>query len=314
MLIVHLLFNVLGVVWVLMIFKPFFIPMVDFLVPGNPMSTDIAASSTVITDHMAAFHTIFNLTNTIIFLPFVNLLARIASKMVPDKGTKEEEFHLKYISTSLLSTPAMNINQARLEIKRMMDIVNEMFYLVMDVFKNPDKKLGDIVEKIQVQENHTDLLEKEISSFLVKVSQDHITNDQSNEISMMLHRVNELERIADHCESLLKLIRRKYDSKIEFTDMANHQIQEISGKVDEFLKLISENITRTSSNIIVKASSIENRINELRKEMRKNHIERLNEGICDVPSGLLFIDMLTSFEKIGDHSFNIAEGISGLRI
>jgi len=131
---------------------------------------------------------------------------------------------------------------------------------------------------------------------------------------MMLHMVNELERIGDHCEILLKLLRRKYDSKVEFSGKAYQEIGEISARVREFLELIHKSIDSSPSNILPKAEVLENRIDELRMEMRKRHIKRLNEGACDVPSGLVFIDMLTSFEKIGDHSLNVAEGISGIRI
>ena len=311
---VHFMFNFFGVVWVFILFKIVMLPLVDAVVPGNPYALKLSERSFVITNHMAAFHTFFNIANTAIFLPFVNVLARIATKIVPERRKDgDKEFHLKFISTTLLSTPAMNINQARLEIRRMLGMVIEMFDKVMDVFNNPDQKLGEEVEQIQLLEDHVDLLEMEISGFLVKVLQANISEEQSQEITAMLHRINELERIGDHCEVILKLIRRKYDKKIQFTDEARSKIHEISGKVYEFLQLINENIGISTSNIITKANVIENRINELRKEMRKDHIHRLNEGLCDVDSGLIFIDMLTSFEKMGDHSYNIAQGLAGLR-
>ncbi|HPI90463.1 MAG TPA: Na/Pi cotransporter family protein [Spirochaetota bacterium] len=312
---VHLLFNLFGVVWVIAIFKPFFLPFINFIVPGDPLNTNINVRSAVIANHMAAFHTVFNVTNTLIFLPFTTLLSKIAEKMVLEKPKEGKgEFHLKYISTSLLSTPAMNINQARLEIRRMLGIVMTMFSLVIDVFKNPDQKLGDKVEEIQILEDHVDLLEKEISGFLVKVLQDTISEEQSQQITLMLHRINDLERIGDHCEVLLKLLRRKYEMHVQFTDDAVKNILEIAGKVEEFLSLINENLGRSTSSMFSTASVIENRINELRQEMRKDHISRLNDGVCDVNSGLIFIDMLTSFERMGDHAFNIAQGIAGVRV
>ena len=312
----HVIFNFFGIIWVLFLFNWIFIPMIDFVVPGNPFAPDIAIKSITIADHLAAFHTAFNVINAMIFLPFLHFLAWISIKLVPGKDKNEEEgiFHLKYISTPVVATPSINLDQARLEINRMSEIIIEMFDKVMNVFMNPATKLGDVVEDIQNKENTIDLLEKEISTFLVKVSQHNISQEQSHEISSMLHMVNELERIGDHCEILLKLLRRKYELKLIFTERAVNEIQEISGKVREILELISINIGKTHINILPKASVIEDRIDELRKEMRKRHIKRLNEGSCDVNSGLLFIDMLTSFEKIGDHSFNVAEGISGERI
>jgi phosphate:Na+ symporter len=312
---VHMLFNVFGVIWILFILKIFYLPFIDFIVPGDPYSADAAVRASAIPDHMAAFHTIFNVINTIIFLPLVGFLAYIVTRMIPDKAPGADgEFHLKYISTSLLATPSMNINQAKLESKRMVGLALQMYTRVIELYKNPTAKLGSRVEEILTMENHIDQLEVEISTFLVRVSQESISEEQSHDISSLLHRVNEIEKIGDHCENLLKIARRKYDSKVEFSPDAAFQIDEIAGRVEEFLSLIEESIGGSNVNIIARADIIENRINELRKELRKNHIKRLNQGLCDATSALLFIDMLSSFEKIGDHAFNIAEGISGLRI
>lgn len=310
----HFLFNFIGVIWIMLIFHRFFIPFVDWLVPGNPYSDILAVRSKVIADHMAAFHTCFNVVNTIVFLPFVNVLAKLSTKLAPRPEGEKDEFHLKYITTALVSTPAININQARLETKRMCGIVLEMFDMVMDVFHHPKEKLGTQVEQIIKLENLTDHLGKEISSFLVSILQNNISYEQSEEVSSLLHTVNELERIGDNCESLLKLIRRKYEQRIEFTDEAVKGIDEIASKVREFLVLLNENITIRNKDIITDSKFFEDRIDELRSELRKGHVNRLNEGVCDVNAGLIFIDMLSKLEKIGDHAFNVAESISGVRV
>ncbi len=309
---VHFLFNIFGVAWVLTVFHWAFVPFVDWLVPGDPFSAVASERSAVIADHMAAFHTVFNVINALIFLPFVGFLANAATRLVPEKKKPggSDEFHLKYIASPLLTTPAININQARLETRRMVGITIEMFDMVMEVFDKPEDKLGEKVESIQRKEGVIDLLEKEISEYLVNVSLDSITQEQSYEISMLLHAVNDCERIGDHCENLMKLIRRKYDMKLQFSESACKEIHEIAEKVRELLRLIYDSLMRPNAGIMPAAEVLENRINELRKELKKRHIERLNEGSCDIHSGLVFIDMLTSFEKIGDHAFNVAEGIA----
>lgn len=310
----HFLFNFIGVIWIMFIFHKFFVPFVDWLVPGNPYSDILAVRSKVIADHMAAFHTCFNVINTIVFLPFVKVLANLSMKLAPKPEGEKDEFHLKYITTALVSTPTININQARLEIKRMCGIVLEMFDLVMDVFHHPKEKLGTQVEQIIKLENLTDHLEKEISNFLVNILQNNISYEQSEEVSSLLHTVNELERIGDNCESLLKLTRRKYEQGIEFSDEAVKGINEIASKVREFLVLVNDNITIRNKDIMADSKFLEDRIDELRSELRKGHVNRLNEGVCDVNAGLIFIDMLSKFEKIGDHAFNVAESISGVRV
>jgi len=148
----------------------------------------------------------------------------------------------------------------------------------------------------------------------VKVSRDVLTKDQSNELTSLLHKVNELESIGDQCESIMKLLRRKYDSKISFSENAKKEIVEIAEKTKEFLKIINSYITLTDKNIMPQAEVLEMRIDELKKELRKSHIQRLNENKCEVDAGIIFIDMVSCFEKIGDHCYNIAETISGLRI
>ncbi len=312
---VHLLFNLLGIAWMTAVFSWLFVPMVDYVVPGDPHAVDHAERAVAIASHLAAFHTMFNICNTIIFFPFAGVLVSLATRMVPaGRAADPDAFHLKYISTSLISTPSININQARLEIRHMAQIVLEMFDMVMDVFHKPTDKLGAVVEEVGRKENVVDRLEKDISDFLVRSSQQNLSQEQSQSISAMLHMVNEMERMGDHCESLLRYTRRKYDGGIEFTEQAMKEIDEIAGKVREFLVLLNDNIMADRPNILPRARVIEDRIDELRRILKKGHIQRLNQGVCDVPSGLIFIDMLTSFEKIGDHAFNVAEGVDGARV
>ncbi len=312
---VHLLFNLLGMVWMTVFFHWVFMPMVDFIVPGDPYSADAAERSVAIASHLAGFHTMFNVTNTIIFFPFAGVLVMLASRMVPkSRDADPDAFHLKYISTSLVSTPSININQARLEIRHMAQLVLDMFDTVMDVFHKPSDKLGPMVEEVGRKENVVDRLEKDISDFLVSVSQQNLSQEQSQSISAMLHMVNELERMGDHCESLLRYTRRKYDGGLEFTEQAMKEIDEIAAKVREFLVLLRDNLMADRPDVLPRARVLEDRIDELRRDLKKGHIQRLNQGLCDVPSGLIFIDMLTSFEKIGDHAFNVAEGIAGARV
>ncbi len=313
---VHVIFNVIGVCWVLAVFHWGFVPMVDRIVPGDPYSSLLTERAKVIADHLAAFHTLFNISNTILFLPFVNVLTGMAMKIVPerkDTGAKNVP-HVMYITTNLVATPSINLNQAMLEIRRMMGLAIEMYDLVINVFRNPDAKLGDVVESIEMKENTLDLLEKEISDFLVKISQNTISQEQSQAVSSKLHMVNDLERIGDHCENLLRLLRRKYESKLSFSETARGEVHEIASKVREFLQLLMDSFSPGQVNILPQAETIEDRIDEMRRSMRTRHVERLCTATCDVQSGLIFIDMLNNFEKIGDHALNIAQIISGKRI
>lgn len=312
----HFLFNTFGVIWILFLIRPVFIPLIDYIVPGDPFSSDLTVKSKIIADHMAAFHTGFNIINTLVFLPFLKYLTMAAVMMVPDekKTGEEEEQHLKYLSTGLVAVPAISLGQAKLEVARMMEVVLEMYHKIIDVFNNPEAKLGETIQQIQKLENHVDMLEVEISEFLVRVSRNPLSREDSNEISTMLNKVDQLESIGDQCDALLQLIRRKYDKNLVFSEEGYSEIREIAGKVAEFLYLISRHIGSIHSHIMADAGALENRINELRKEFRKGHMRRLSEEKCDIEQGIVFLDMLTRFEKIGDLAYNIAETISGERI
>ena len=305
----HFLFNVIGAVWMILLFRPFQ-SLVDWIMPGEAVGGVISAAAAA--DHMAAFHTMFNIANTAIFLPLAGSLAWLARRMVKTPPG-EERFRLKYLDTKLVPAAPLAIQAARNELKRMLELVESMFDKVLLLISSPDKKMGKTAEEILGAENSVDMLEKELTEYLVSVSRHEISREQSHEITGIINAVSDIERMGDHCESLLKLAQRKYDNKYVFTWRIVKDILEIGEKVKEFIELIKPRIVRPGENFMPKAKQIEDLIDEMNARMRQSHVARLNEGSCDVASGLIFIDMLTSFEKMGDHSYNIAQTLSGER-
>lgn len=310
----HLLLNVFGVLWVMITFHSILLPLVDAIVPGDLYSKNQVLRTSAIPEHLAAFHTLFNVINILIFLPLVNLLVFMVTKIVPDSGDSQEKpFKLKYITTALVSTPAMNITQAKRETQRMFNLVAEMFKMVLDIHKDPPLKIENAAEKIFTMEKHIDLLEKEISVFLVRISLENKNKEMNIEISLLLQRVNEIEKIGDQCENLLKVLCRKHDLKTEFSDTAIAQFDEIAEKVAGFIELLGDGTTEYNENILQSAYARKKNIIELRKKLRTDHVQRLVDGLCDANAGLLFLDMLSICEKIGNHLFNTATGIASER-
>jgi phosphate:Na+ symporter len=305
----HFLFNMIGAVWMILLFRPF-LRLVDLIVPGEALGGVVAAAAAA--DHMAAFHTLFNITNTVLFLPLAGTLAWLARRMVPE-SKEEETFRLKYLDTKLVPTAPLAIQAARNELKRMLEQVESMLDKVLLLISSPDKKMGKTAEEILGSENTVDMLEKELTEYLVNVSRNEISGEQSREITGIINAVSDIERMGDHCESLLKLAQRKYDNKHIFSWQAIKEILEIGDKVKSFIELLKPHIIEPGENLMPKANQIESLIDQMRMRMRQAHVARLNEGSCDVGPGLIFIDMLTSFEKMGDHSYNIAQMLSGER-
>jgi phosphate:Na+ symporter len=259
--------------------------------------------------HIANTHTLFNILNTIIFLPLVGLLAKLTTFLIRGKD-EELEFHLKYIDNRVLNTPPIAFNQAHSEIKRMASISQEMFRETIDIVKHGvnDKRIA-ILEK---KESNVDLLQKEISDFLVNLSQKSITEEMSRGVGSMLNMVNDLERLSDHCEHLWRLAERKKEEKISFSDQADEEMKSICAKAEEFIAFVVNSMDDEDTlSVVSRAKVMEDGIDDLEETLRNNHIARLNRGECDVNSGLIFVDMLHSLEKIGDHSFNVARALAG---
>jgi len=315
----HFLFNSLGVCYMLLFF-PFFLNFISSMTPGDAdfviKTQDQVArmggelgDKPFIARHIANTHTMFNIVNTIIFLPLVGLLAKISTLVI--RGSDEDiEFHLKYLDNRVLSTPPIALAQARSETRRMAKVAGEMVDETLLFLQDNDLKKIPGLEK---KEDLTDVLQKEITDFLVKLSQKSITQESSQEVASMMNMVNDLERVGDHCENLWTLNQRKLDQKITFSDIAMNEISEISKLTREFLATIIQALEDKNTGIFDEAHRLEDGIDDLEERLRNNHVKRLNTGECTVNSGLIFIDMLHNFEKIGDHTYNFAKAVVGIK-
>ncbi len=313
----HFLFNSLGVCYML-VFFPFFLQFISSITPGDAdfviQTQDQAArmggalgDKPFIARHIANTHTMFNILNTIIFLPLVGILAKLSTLTI--RGREEEmEFHLKFLDNRVLSTPPIALAQARSETRRMAQVAQEMVDETLKFLQDNNLKRISGLEK---KEDLTDILQKEITDFLVALSQKSITQETSKEVASMMNMVNDLERVGDHCENLWTLSQRKLDQKITFSDIAMKEISEISEITSNFLATVIAALEAKNTEIFDEAYRLEDEIDDLEEKLRNNHIKRLNTGECTVNSGLIFIDMLHNFEKIGDHTFNFAKAVVG---
>jgi phosphate:Na+ symporter len=313
----HFLFNVIGVCYMLVFFK-YFLHVVSAITPGDAdfvvqtqeqmarMGGELG-DKPYIARHIANTHTMFNIINTIIFLPLVGVLAKLSTLVI--RGRDEDvEFHLKYLDNRVLNTPPIALAQARSETRRMAQVAQEMVDETLLFLQDNDLKRIPGLEK---KEDLTDILQKEITDFLVALSQQSITEESSREVASMMHMVNDLERVGDHCENLWNLCQRKLDQKITFSEKAMQELAEISDLTKNFLATTVTALENKNTGIYNEAQRLEDAIDELEEGLRNNHIRRLNTGECTVNSGLIFIDMLHNFEKIGDHTYGLAKAVVG---
>jgi phosphate:Na+ symporter len=288
--IIHLLFNIIGTV----IFIPLRGPLssiVQSLAPDN------------MTRQIAHAHTVFNITNTIILIPFIKYLVAIANKVIPGEDEREK-MGVQYIDDRLLETPVIAVGQMIKETIRMADKAKENLEISMEAFRTNN---DEMVKKVYENEKLINLLENEITSFLVKLSRTELSEEQLGIVTTTFHVVNDLERIGDHAENLADLTGEKILKRIEYSEDANEELQHIYSYTLNSLQIAVDSY---ATNDVKKAESImaiEDRIDSLSRELRESHIKRLNAGQCSAATGTIFMDIISNFERIGDHAVNVAE-------
>lgn len=313
----HMLFNVIGVTLALLVF-PSFVHLIDVMTPGDPNLVIQNASEALlfgaavgdkpnIAWHIANAHTFFNVFNTLLFLPLIGGLARLACLLYPGKD-ELPEFHLKYIDNRVLNTPPIALGQARSETRRMAHLTLGMLDETMVYFRDGD---GRHLAFLNKTEDSVDLLQKEITDFLVNLSQKSITQEMSRDVASMMHIVNDLERVGDHCEGIWKRAGRLRDLGLPFSATALQEVEELAERTRGFLEFVVDALDRRDRSIGPKAGEMVGEIDALEETLRNNHIARLNTGECSVQQGLIFIDMLHGFSKIGSHAFNVGKALTG---
>jgi phosphate:Na+ symporter len=305
----HMLFNVFGVCIILLIF-PAFVRFVDAITPGDPLQV-IDGTLPYSARHIANFHTIFNVTNCLIFLPLIELLSRVSTYLAPGEESLRK-YRLESLDPSIFETPSIALDEAKQEIEYMgKEVFNMLSFSEQSLIENSgtEKMFGDVMEK----EELVDSLQKEINTYLTELSRQSVTEDQSKEIFSMLQIVSNLERIGDHCESIAKLCKRRNEFGLEFSKEGIKELSQIYHHTLEYLRTIINAMKDTPYNLMEVVRSFEPKLNAMRWEMRINHMERLKTATCDADAGLVYVDILTSFEKIGDHAYNIAESLTGVK-
>jgi len=286
----HVLFNVLGTVFFL-ILMPYFKIMVLLISPEGDIVQQIANA-----------HTSFNLINTLLFLPFISVLANVVTKIVPG----EEKIIKKgpiYLDKRMLNTPAIAITLANKEIIRMGELAQENLDNAHLAFIKKDEKL--LKEVIEV-EDVIDELEHDVTEYLAQISQKGLTNENSVLHTGLLHAVNDIERVGDHAHNIAELAEASIADNINFTPFAIKELNEMQSLVSETFRIAIKSLEENNVVLAKQVIENENKIDEMEKSLRRSHIGRLNEGQCIVHAGVIFLDMISNLERVGDHSHNIA--------
>ena len=297
----HSMFNIFGTVIALpCVLSGWYGALVDFLAPWELSQETIAGS-------IAVAHTAFNVVNSIIFLPLASVLEKAVLKLVPVRSS-EVGAQAVILERHLLHTPAIALEQARREIVHMATVAKSGFTDAVAGLLGDDKKK---LESAQVAEAFTDTLQYEITSYLTELSRRELSEDVASGLPVLLHTVNDLERVGDHAVNVVEIAVRKIEQKLSFTDSALAEMNQLRGEIEVMFDRVIEALEKDDAQAARSALPNEHNLNRMQIEFRRSHVQRMQEGLCTAESGLIFIDLVDNVEKVGDHLTNIAQAVIG---
>lgn len=349
----HLLFNVLGSIWALVLYYPFvnLIIWISTSITGDPnalhtfvmncdptiinelnngtfdssspenaaLAADFANKQYFVSFGLSMFHTIFNVINITVMIWFTNLYVKIVTFLVPNKHQDNDlgEAHLKYLSTGLLSTAELSMVQASKEIQLYGERTLRMFGLVRDLFHEEDEK--EFVAKysrIEKYENISDSVELEIANYLTKVADGRLSDESKHHLQMKLRVISEIESIADSCYNLARTMQRKHNQSATFNDDLNSNTELmfnlVEGAVGNMCAILhKEHVVASDVN---NTQNIENEINNYRNQLRLQNVVAVNDGIYDYQVSVLFMDLVTECERLGDFVVNVVEALADTKL
>lgn len=291
--VIHLLFNLIGTgIFILIALLAPYVEWIEKLSP-DPMA------------QIAISHIVFNIVSTVIMFPFANVLVKLSCLLVPGKDDSESEMHCKFIDDRLLNTPPFAVMQVSKEVARMAKLARENFETSAHALINrSDKDLDKVMENEEI----INYLNHHITSYLVKLNALDITDSDSDYIARVFHAINDIERVGDHAINLAEAAQHNIGEGFKFSDPAREELNQLCGSVVTLLErsMAAFDNQSLSDNEAKELSDLEEHIDDLTLECQDSHIFRLNRKECNTEAGMLYLNTITDFERVGDHAINIA--------
>ncbi|WP_404428729.1 Na/Pi cotransporter family protein [Sutcliffiella horikoshii] len=294
----HVVFNLLGTAIVLVLLIPFekFILFLQSTLNLNPEMT------------IAFAHGSFNIANVIIQFPFIGLLALIVTKIIPGDDAIVE-YKAKHLDPIFIEqSPSLALGQAKEEVLRMGEFSIVGLESTHNYLKTGTSKYSEQSYSIEDAINN---LDRKITDYLVKLSSASLSDNESEEHSTLMDTVRDIERIGDHFENIVELVDYQIANKVELTEAADTDLEEMFTLTQSTVKEAIEALRTNNKDLANEVRSKEDKIDKMERSLRKKHILRMNEGLCSGQAGIVFVDIISNLERIGDHAVNIAEAVLG---
>ncbi|ABW19645.1 Na/Pi cotransporter family protein [Alkaliphilus oremlandii] len=293
---VHVIFNFFGtIIFILLLQKPLFWA-VTTLNPG--------VDAYAVSRQIANAHTIFNIVNTALMLPFSVLLVKLATRIIP--GEDEDNEGIKYIDDRILETPSIALASAIKETLHMGNVAKDTMSNALEGILDRQQKKIDETFRLEKIVND---MERELATYLVKLSNRDISAENRETVDGLFNTINDIERVGDHSENLAELGQSLIDNNLSFSETAIKELKDMS---DLVMKAYADSLTALQTldmNLAISVVETEEKIDFMEKALRANHIGRLNSQLCIPSSGILFLDIISNLERIGDHASNIAMAV-----
>lgn len=291
--VIHLLFNLIGTgIFILIALLTPYVEWIEKLSP-DPMA------------QIAISHIVFNIVSTVVMFPFAKVLVKLSCLLVPGKDDSESEMHCKFIDDRLLNTPPFAVMQVSKEVARMAKLARDNFETSAHALINrSDKDLDKVMENEEI----INYLNHHITSYLVKLNALDITDSDSDYIARVFHAINDIERVGDHAINLAEAAQHNIGEGLKFSDPAREELNQLCGSVVTLLErsMTAFDNQSLSDNEAKELSDLEEHIDDLTLECQDSHIFRLNRKECNTEAGMLYLNTITDFERVGDHAINIA--------
>ncbi len=312
----HLLFNVIGVIWMLLIFYSF-LDLIDYLISEtffNQLVTQ-GDDESITRWSLAVFHLFFNILNTFLLIWFIKNIERTVVKLISSKGEDDEIHQLKYFSNNNL-TNEFSIVEVKNELQKFVKITSKMNDFTQQLILETDrKKINKLLQKIEQYEEITDRIENEVSEFLAKFNDSDLSPKSSEDIRSILTIISELENIGDIYYSISKNLERKIENKLYFIPSQRNNLMQMLSIVEKhfgILKEIMNNMDKSNEKLIENSYLFENELNKLNYKLKKDHLKSIEKKEYKIKTGILYADLLTSLELIGNHITEITDNIDML--
>jgi len=303
----HSLYNIFGVLLVALVFSPF----VQLIEISTAYMAAAFGFGSGIEAQIANSHTLFNIISAIVFLPITKYYVAFLEKFIKSRGGNDD-YKIHYLDKLLLDNPSSAFRASMSETIRSAEVAKKMLVHTMEGLYAHDAKKLDMVHKDELVLNK---LQKDITSYIIEVSKRPLSDDESAMVPAMVNIINYIERIGDRSEDLVDLIRVAEEREIKFSRDAIEELKDLEKMIMDMYNDAIQAMTNSDIELASKTAAIEDQVDEITRKLADAHLRRLEEGKCSVDAGVIYLDIVTNFERIGDHIYklclNLLNGLQG---